>query len=286
MKSNSPFWYKSGRFLWGTFVVGVVIITVSTGPLLYKQYEVVQSKKERVTEMKQIIAQQKESVSLSNQPLRLPTNDELLLLQQRVPTEVDTPLFLKQIQEKATAAGVQWKGAQFGSSSEQLDEKIEKKQLDDPKEEKVEKKSTLTSILGYQPLRSPYLKEMWVDLYVDADLAQLKNWFEQLKGLEQVVRIEGWENQLVSIDGGNTRVRLSFLVYQDTGLKIAPNQQEMLVPQPSSELIQVLPPSHKLKTDQKGSPDPVPSGKDTTPPTGTDQKQEPTNQKNVTTPSL
>lgn len=246
MNGRSPFWYKSGGFLWGVFAGGLIVVAGASGPLLYQQHLDLVAKQQRVAAMKKLISEHKTNVKLagSESELRIPTQEELSNLQKQIPVEADIPLLIKEIQEKVAAAGMKWTGARFASTSEELNQARSKEETAEQKL-KDEIGKSLQNTVSASPYTLPaYVKAVWADIYVDGSIPQLKTWFEKLKESERTIRVVEWENQIFAEDAarGNTRVRLVFYVYQDPELKI-PNLPAASTTTPAStETIQILPP--------------------------------------------
>ncbi|MBA4496150.1 hypothetical protein ACFO25_11955 [Paenactinomyces guangxiensis] len=256
MNGRSPLWYKSGGFLYGVFAGGLILVVGIGSPLLYQQHVKLQAQKNRVASMQTYIAEHKSTVQLAGNGLRIPTREELEAMQKKIPTEASIPSFLQEIQTKATEAGVKWTGARFAFTREELDQELEKgKTVEQKLLEEVTKYGKKEASPKTKPVPS-HVRAVWADVYVEATIAQVKTWFQKLKESERIMRIEEWENKVVTEAGakGNTRVRLIFYIYQDPGLKIpsSANQPPSLTTPPTStETIQVLPPSSTQADENK-----------------------------------
>lgn len=255
MNGRSPFWYKSNGFLWGIFTGGLLIVVGTGLPILYHQHLKLEEQKQRFVNMQHYIARHKSTIQSAGRELRIPTQEELNSLRRKIPTETDIPLFLKDLQAQATAAGARWTGARFAFRVEELekylsqDKTVEQKLLDEVTNSSRTKPSSIS-----KPLPK-YVRAVWADVYVDATLTQLKTWFEKLKTMERTLSVVEWENRVVP-DGsgkGNTRVRLVFYVYQDPELKLPSNSQSSGVTSPpdSPQPIEILPPSAEGQANQE-----------------------------------
>ncbi|SEN34248.1 hypothetical protein [Lihuaxuella thermophila] len=255
MNGKSPFWYKSGGFLWGVFTGGLVIVIGTGLPFLYHQHVKLEEQKQRLANMKSYIARNQSVIQSTGEQLRIPTQEELNTLRKKIPTETEIPLFLKDLQAQATAAGAKWTGARFAFTVEELDEylnqdkTIEQKLLDE-----VIKSGNTKSATVSKPVPK-YVRVVWADVYVDATLTQLKTWFGNLATIERTLSIIEWENRVVPEwpGKGNTRVRLAFYVYQDPELKLRSDSQSVQVTTPadSTQPIEILPPSSGGQTNQE-----------------------------------
>ncbi len=262
MNGSSPFWYKSGGFLWGGFTAGLVLVVGAGLPLLYHQHLELEGQKEKLVNAKRYIAGNKPFIQSAESELRVPTQGELSTLRRKLPTEMDFPLFLKDLEANATASGVKWTGARFALKEEDLekylsqDKTIEQKLL-----EEIMKPESTKPAFTTKPLPK-HVRIVWADVYLDATLTQLKAWFEKLKTMERMFSIVEWENRVVAEGAGkgNTRVRFAIYVYQDPELKFPSNSQSSKATSPpaSTQPIEILPPAaeeqeNKEKSEQNNS---------------------------------
>ncbi|MBD1371781.1 hypothetical protein IC620_05335 [Hazenella sp. IB182357] len=262
MKLKSPLWYKTNKFLMIILLLGLIAIGCGPGYLLYQNNEklALLRKEKRVTDQ---LLQDYHGGKFSEKVR--PTEDELEQLQLKLPDQLNMANALKQIEERATSAGISWKSAYFANKLDELDQMSQQLDLQKESENKEEIGATKvlsriqekpTSAKYTQPqLSSPYLKLVWADLYFVADTAELKSFFDQIRESASTFVIVEWEHQVTDIQGGdgNTRVRIGFYSYLNPKLKISSPGDIPSIPT-SDESIQIIPPS-KEKEDQKEAVD-------------------------------
>ena len=211
MKGRSPLWWKSGRFLAWIWVLGSLLIAGSALPFLYGQWREIEGVSAKYQAMSSYVdAHRKE---LDSDPGTPPTPDALSMLADKVPPDRDIPRLLMQLRDAAESAGVKLNAVHVADSREELDRLAAQAEEEGKKSGRKRKSSPKTPKIAR-------VEPVWLDVYLTAELPELKEWFHKLHQMTRIVSVQEWEHRLKSRRGyGNARIRILVYAYRDPALK-------------------------------------------------------------------
>ena len=152
--------------------------------------------------------------SWNSDPGIRPTPDALSMLADKVPPDRDIPRLLMQLRDTAESAGVKLNAVHVADSREELDRLAAQAEEEGKKsgEEREEGSPKTPKIARVEPV--------WLDVYLTAEIPELKEWFHKLHQMTRIVSVQEWEHRLKSRRGyGNARIRILVYAYRDPALK-------------------------------------------------------------------
>lgn len=252
MKGRSPLWWKSGRFLAWTWVLGSLLIAGSALPFLYEQWREMEGLSAKYQAMSSYVDAHREKLE-SSDPGDPPTPDALSMLADKVPPDRDVPRLLIQLRDAAEGAGVKLNAVHVADSREELDRQAAQKEEDEKESGAKEKRPPEDAVS--KPPKIAHVEPVWLDVYLTADIPALKEWFRQLHEMTRIVSVQEWEHRLKSRPGyGNARIRILVYAYRDPELKELPAKSPPEISRESGDPIRVRPKKEEKKEDRSSRP--------------------------------
>lgn len=253
MSRRPPFWWKSSLFLLGGLTVGTTLVMGVSAPFLYGQAQELKELKQRSVKMEKYIHKHRELLAPEYVSPVPPSREELVQLQEQLPKEEEFPRFLIQLREATSVSGVRLTGIRFADSLEELEQYSKREKGEEGEKENSDAVTTPPWKDDLYLLPSiQYTSLVWADIFIEADMDQMKEFISQLGQLTRTVHVQEWDLYLPGTKGmdkrGNARVRLSLFMYHNPKLTDLPPLPELELGDGAGEEVQVSP---EGRSDQK-----------------------------------